>query len=90
MTKFYTFPAFSKKDLYNLSPSDLSEFYTAKESQYAERRARIARVCNIITSVYDSGRKSRMLEIKERNISYNPKDKVAYCAIPKVFIIIST
>ncbi len=75
---------FDDRDLYSLTEEELSKFFALKESQYAERRKRVAELCDASIELREAS--SMPGQKGEYYIVVDPKDRVAYCSIAKVHI----
>ena len=66
-----------KRDLSSWTGSEIEYFMKLKEFQYEERRTQVKKFCVEYQEQFSNGT-SRM------NLMYNKKDRISYCAIPKV------
>ena len=66
-----------KRNLSSWTESETKYFMNLKEFQYEERRTQVKKFCVEYQEQFSNGT-SRM------NLVYNKKDRIAYCAIPKV------
>ena len=66
-----------KRNLSSWTESEIEYFMKLKEFQYEERRTQVKKFCVEYQEQFSNGT-SRM------NLMYNKKDRISYCAIPKV------
>ena len=66
-----------KRNLSSWTQREIEYFMKLKEFQYEERRTQVKKFCVEYQEQFSNGT-SRM------NLMYNKKDRISYCAIPKV------
>ena len=66
-----------EKNLTTWTKSEVNIFMKLKESEYEERRSQVKKFCVEHQQQFSNG-------TRRMNLIYNGRDRIAYCAIPKV------